>query len=283
MSGSLVRSKSGVAAARLAPWTITAAAAALVAGNGIACGAPPPERLTLVDMAGRADLVFQGVVEDIQFILSEPTGAEQRRVPFTFVTYRVDTTMRGQGVNDGDLVTLRFLGGYHAENGTVMAPSNAPRIDLGDKDILFVQGNTVRHCPLVGDSLGRLRIIGDQVYSEMGRAVQLVGRDDFAFGAQYRIDDVAITSYVNQELVLTFDGKAKDLPSDAVRLEAFLDQMGRALVRTPAPAQAFVSADPEAPLPGPDMTPAAPPEVKPEERDAAPAESPAETSPPRKG
>jgi len=47
---------------------------------------------------------------------------------------------------------------------------------MGDYDILFVEGNTRRMCPLVGGVEGRLRIIRGQAYTETGRAV-LMGND----------------------------------------------------------------------------------------------------------
>ncbi len=44
----------------------------------------------------QADLVIEGVVVDVRYVLSEPTGIEDDRIPYTFVTYRVDESFKGE-------------------------------------------------------------------------------------------------------------------------------------------------------------------------------------------
>lgn len=122
------------------------------------------EEVVDVDAAfAEADFVFEGVVESMVFRLSRAVG-EQPAVPHTFVTYRVERAFKGQAANNR--VTLRFLGGRNGDQ--VMMGSNAPLIDVGDRDVLFVKGNGLRHCPLVRCAGGRFRVLGDAMYTERG-------------------------------------------------------------------------------------------------------------------
>src|SRR5690606_39737172 len=79
------------AAANRAKERRAAALLALLLGAGAAAAqvAPTAEQPTLAEMTAMSDLVFRGVAEDVQYVLSEPGGPEATRVPFTFVTYRV--------------------------------------------------------------------------------------------------------------------------------------------------------------------------------------------------
>src|SRR5690606_27297716 len=48
-----------------------------------------------------------------------------------------------------------------------------PRPDVGDRDVVFLRGNGRSICPLVGCGKGRLRLVGESVYDEEGRAFAL--------------------------------------------------------------------------------------------------------------
>jgi hypothetical protein len=74
-------------------------------------------------------------------------------------------------------------------------------MDVGDMDVLFVHGNTIRPCPLVGSEYGRFRVIIDpddgeaKMYSEIGRELLHVPEnaeqnDRTAFGRIHRYPEV---------------------------------------------------------------------------------------------
>ena len=140
------------------------------------------------ELAMKADFVFKGRVIDIRYRESEPvvvrddTGApvldragrpvlqDGSDLPYTFVTYEVEEIYKGNA--EGRSVTLRFYGGLADEpwtgvdesGNTVVAPmemraSTIPLFDVGDRDLLFVEGNTSHECPLVDGPEGRLRLL----------------------------------------------------------------------------------------------------------------------------
>jgi hypothetical protein len=231
------------------------AVAAIALGGGTA--QTSSGQRSLKEMLVRSELAFIGRVEKIEYLLSEPTGPEGVRVPHTFVTYRLDRMFLGQA--PGGQVTLRFVGGWDARKMRYMASSNTPQFDLGDYDILFVEGNTRRMCPLVGGVGGRLRIIRGQAYTETGRAV-LMGTDgSLGSGGKYQFEEVSITNVNGHPFSMQTTGPgAKEFPSNAVEAEVLIAAIAD-LARNVAPAYVFVNADREVPFAGPDMTPAPPP------------------------
>lgn len=260
------------------PAAISFGAGLLALAAGAVAG--PPEKPTLERMVTDSDLVFRGVVEGIEYRLSEPGGQENRRIPFTFVTYRVEEVLRGQA--PGETVTLQFIGGANLETQSYMATSHTPRIDLGDEDLMFVQGNTDALVPLVGQENGRLRIIDGQVYTEMGSAVRLDDKGGMELGAQYRLEAVETMTWEGHVLKLGFGPNVKDLPSDAVAAERLVGTV-QALAKNAGPAGGnFVNADPGKPVHAPDMNPAAPPALKPGEGKAQPPQPAGEITPKRR-
>lgn len=242
--------------------------------------AGPPEKLTLEKMVASSDLVFRGVVEGIEYRLSEPGGQEHRRIPFTFVTYRVEEVLRGQA--PGETVTLQFIGGANPETKRFMATSHTPRIDLGDEDLMFVRGNTDALVPLVGDENGRFRIIDGQVYTEMGCAVTINDKGEMEIGDQYRLEAVETTTWEGHVLKIGYGPEAKDLPSDATATERLVGTV-QALAKNAGPAGGnFVNADPTEPIQAPDMNPAPPPAAKPGEEKVQPVEPAGDVSPKRR-
>lgn len=229
-----------------------------------------PAPLTIKERAAEADLVFRGVVESLEYALSEPSGQEQRRIPHTFVTYRVLEVLRGEA--PGDWVTLRFIGGLSAMSGRFMTTSHSPRIDVGDEDVLFVVGNTHRIVPLVGSQAGRFRVIGGQVYSEMGESVHLDRRGGIKYGPQYRLEEVATTKFGKEVMTVPYGSRTSELPSNAVWADDFLNLVRRIVPKT-ATVGTFVNADPRQPFAGPNLYPSPPPAPKPGELDFQPKET----------
>jgi hypothetical protein len=210
-------------------------------------------------MMAQAELVFHGVVDNIAYVLSEPAGPEQVRVPFTLVTYRIARVFHGQA--PGAQVTLQFLGGLDTESMSYMASTGVPQFDVGDEDVLFVQGNTERPSPLVGERHGRLRLIGSQVYSEAGRAVMLAGAGTLRLGARYRLPEVETTTVAGREFTHRMrERDVRPLPSEASGAADLLRALADLAPQVSAPAKPYVDAKAAGPLAAPDMTPALPPE-----------------------
>lgn len=234
-----------------------------------ASAAPPAQRTTLSGLVGASDLVFEGQVNRIEYALSDPSGAEKTRTPYTFVTYRVDRVFFGS--LDTQEITLRFIGGLDPQSMRYMSSSITPQFDLGDQDILFVQGNTQNLCPLAGNVDGRYRVIGGQVYTETGRAITLGEDGQVRIGARYALDEWQTTNVEGRIFTATADDSTKPLPSTAASADA-LRFMLTAESNGKRPVNAFVNAFADMPFPGPDMTPAAPPVAKPGEQGPAPAD-----------
>lgn len=261
---------------------IPAAVLALaVAGPVLACD---QTNHTLREMVGESELVFRGVVTDIQYAMSSPAGPEQTRVPHTFVTYRVDDVL--QGAEPGASVTLRFIGGFDAETLSFMGASIVPEFDLGDEDILFVAGNGERMCPLIGSQKGRIRLVNDQAFSDTGRAL-LIGDDgELKRGARYLLPQILSTTVMGRTFERKFsdDAMAFDANTPALQADVLVDWIGD-LAGPLVPAGSFKSADANLPFDGPDMTAVAPPalpaeaQAPAEELDPNDVEMPAEVAP----
>lgn len=240
---------------RPAASTHLALAAAVLASAGTSTVLACSSERSLETLAGDADLVFRGEIQDIRYAMSEPGGPEGTRVPHTFVTYRVDDVLRGD--NPGLVLTLRFVGGLDQESLRYTTASHVPQFDVGDEDILFVRDNGQSICPLVGHDDGRLRVIGGQLYSETGRAVSLERDGTLLMGDRFRLPEVMSTTVLGRVFPRGLGPDLKDGPSDAMTAEALAEAVDR--MALPAPAGAFASADAALPFDGPDMTPAAPP------------------------
>ena len=133
-----------------------------------------------------AELIFQGVVIDVQYKDSTPKD-KLPGIPHTFVTFNVEHIFKGD-IRSGSTMTLRFEGGV-AKDGNIMVVDGIPLFDKGDRGILFVKGNTEQPCPLVGWSQGFYRVANNtDVYSEKGN--QIVLADRLAAVSQFEKSDI---------------------------------------------------------------------------------------------
>jgi hypothetical protein len=82
----------------------------------------------------------------------------QGRAIKTYVTLSVLRTLKGA---PSETLTLELLGGELDGHG--MRVEGMPQFNVGDTEIVFVTGNGVRFCPLVGMMHGRYRVINDPV------------------------------------------------------------------------------------------------------------------------
>jgi hypothetical protein len=175
-------------------------------------------------MARQADFIFKGIVVEVGYRNSEfvqlldstgapiyengqPVYADGSNLPYSFVTCRIMEVYKGKppeirGV-PSEVVTLQMLGGIDQSdpNNDIFFVSEYPHMDVGDTDVLFVLGNTIRPCPLVGSERGRFRVITDpednepKMYNDIGRELLHVPEneeqlDQIAFGRIHRYPEV---------------------------------------------------------------------------------------------
>ncbi len=138
---------------KFSQWFVIAAAIILQATifSNMAAAQDVSLRLQTEKLLTESDLVFFGKVIDVQF--KDSVDA----IPFTFVTYQISDVIAGRP--DGDLVTLRFMGGRQQKGEVVryLTVSESPEFHTGDTDVLFVRKNGLAICPLVDCTGGRFR------------------------------------------------------------------------------------------------------------------------------
>lgn len=105
---------------------------------------------TFEQLVNQAQLIFQGVVTNVR---SEWAGAGAQRYIATFVTFQVEE--RFKGAADASY-SIRLLGGTVGDE--TMVVTDAPKFNVGDRDILFVENNGSQFIPLVGIGYGRFRV-----------------------------------------------------------------------------------------------------------------------------
>lgn len=142
---------------------------------------------SLQDLADDGDQVFMGEVLRVEYRMSQPRSGDLPGLPHTFVTFAARECY--SACEPGDEITLRFVGGLD-DRGMVMMASGLPLFDVGDTDLLFVKDNGLSACPLAGCANGRLRIIGDVVFSDDGREILLLPDGTIRRGEQHDLHAV---------------------------------------------------------------------------------------------
>lgn len=216
----------------------------------------------LASYAGGADFVFRGVVENVRYVLSSPVGQEGIPLPYTFVTFRVNSVMKGTAA--GSTVTLRFLGGLDERTGNFMSSDQTPLFDEGDDDILFATRSGGSLSSLVRNKAGRFRVIENQIYSDEGQEVSLGPDNIVRVGKRHEFPEVQTNRIGGR--VMNFQSlgaeKTNDSPSKAITVGAFsqaIEQTAEQFGSARGAAPAFEGDDPNEVIQGPDMTPVAPP------------------------
>ncbi len=95
--------------------------------------------------------------------------------------------------------TLRFLGGLHPD-GRAMQISHYPQIDIGDHDIVLIEGNNLAGCPLTKCSTGRFRISGEKIFTEEGRVLRKGDPQEkslFRYGTFLSIPELATQEFTH--------------------------------------------------------------------------------------
>jgi hypothetical protein len=134
-----------------------------------------------------ADFIFQGVVANVEYRMSDPSPEGVPQIPHTFVTFKVEKLLKGQG--NLEFITLRFIGG-DAGGGKILTVSHMPLFDVGDRDVLFVRRNGKAMCPLASCEEGRFRIIGNQLFTNEGRPLLLNNQGELVYGKAQHLEEV---------------------------------------------------------------------------------------------
>jgi len=138
-------------------------------------------RPTFEQLVQQAALIFQGTVTDVKCVW-EGQGA-QRHIE-TYVTFQIADNVKGEA---GSSYTIRMLGGTVGDESLVVV--DAPKFQVGDSDILFVEHNYDQFVPLVGIGHGRFHVQRDEeagrdiVVNDLGEPVRdlsQLGRDEQA-------------------------------------------------------------------------------------------------------
>jgi hypothetical protein len=151
----------------LLPLVLSAAAFACLNATTVI----PP---TFEQLVGQAELIFQGTVTDARSVWEGEGG--QRHIE-TYVTFQIEDSLKG---NAGSSYTIQMLGGKVGEEGLVV--EGAPKFEVGDREILFVEHNYDQFVPLVGIDHGRFHIQRDEetgrdiVMNDHGEAVKDVAK-----------------------------------------------------------------------------------------------------------
>ena len=117
-----------------------------------------PSFNTLVD---RAELIFTGQVLGQHCEWRDIAG---RRSIVTLVSFGVERWHKG---TSPAVVTLQFLGGTMGE--ITLSVSEMPKFKTGERTVLFVEGNGVAACPVIGFFHGRFSLKRD----DSGREIVL--------------------------------------------------------------------------------------------------------------
>lgn len=214
----------------------------------------------LKHFVSQSDITFRGVVTDIQYKLADPTEQGQAYIPYTFITYDVKEMIHGNFA--GKQVVLRFIGGLDERTMRYMGASNVPNFDLGDEDILFVEGNTKSMSPLVLNDRGRFRVIGGQVFSNNGREITINGKGQLQYGKRHRLEEILTTTVSGSQGTMVMDHKlspdAVQQASHSITAEALTKKIRGMALPNKVTTQ-FANADIHKALTGPSMKPASAP------------------------
>lgn len=119
--------------------------AILLAQSLSALSVLPP---TFPDLVAESDTIVQAETLDVSSRWT--TNAGGHRVIKTYVTVRVDRTLKGAASPE---LTLEFLGGRVGEDALIIP--GLPTFAVGERDFLFLAQNGASFCPLLAARHGR--------------------------------------------------------------------------------------------------------------------------------
>ena len=162
---------------------------------------------TFEEMADRADLVFVGKVVGSQ---AEWRVAGTNQAIFTLVEFHTEEILKG---NAAESVKLRFLGGTVRD--VTLEVVGVPRFKAGDRVLLFVEGNGVQFCPLVGVYHGKFEVRKDDkssravVFMHDGKPLRDVVEIGAGEGAQFGPTRARLSIPAEREPMALDDFKAR--------------------------------------------------------------------------
>jgi len=204
-----------------------------------------------------ADLIFQGTVTRIEYRFSSST-ASSKALPHTFVTFSLQSVLKGKLAAGAKTLTLRFLGGPNLK-GQYLRALDCPLFDVGDRDVVFVRRNNRNICPVAGWSQGRFRVVGSEIYNDDGREVWLLANRTLAYGEEHSLSVLDHRRGPNNFVSRLRGGDGPEEPPPALppiagaRLGAaqfltFIRQLAASPGGTQGAAAAFSDADPDQPF-----------------------------------
>ena len=214
--------------------TVAVAAAVSTAPFATASTSRPS---SLPELVSRAELIVDGEVVSIEHRNADLREPGERPRPHTFVTLRIHRLIKGRPER-ADAMTLRFLGGPNGA-GQRLVVSDIPTFAVGDRDILFIEGNGERSCPLVGGTSGRLRVVRGQVYDHAGVSLWITPEARLAaLGEQLDLDTLGYPRLAGEASAepghepLPPEGSS---PADRAGFVAILDEIYRQQAMAGAP------------------------------------------------
>jgi len=208
--------------------------------------------MDLDQLTDRATAIFVGTV-----VHSEVVVSADGSFPFTFVTFQVSSTLKGEV---GRQLTLRFHGGVTESRFVVV--HGMPQFEQGETYLLFVDGDGTAASPVLGWTQGQYRFArearsGKEILVD-GRGAPLLGIDAggrWQRGEPQNLDPSAparpapVLLATEGVEVTEAEGVVELRPEDIPAAAQVLQSLG-ALVRTRAgrpsfaPGRSLVSADP---------------------------------------
>ncbi|MGH7821468.1 MAG: hypothetical protein ACREQ9_17020 [Candidatus Binatia bacterium] len=164
-------------------------AATVLLATASGAGATVLDPVGAHDLVKRTELIFEGVVSDLQYRVSDVESKDDVALPHTFVTFEIEKTFKGSSAA-GRVITLRFEGGPDPERDEILVVHGVPRFDLGERAVVFVEKNSASTCPVTGWEQGRFRVVDGYVFAEGGQEVWLTTSNQLVFGKTVLLDEM---------------------------------------------------------------------------------------------
>jgi len=162
---------------------------------------------TFEEMTDRADLVFVGKVVELK---AEWQVAGTNQAIFTLVEFHTEEILKGTAPAS---ISLRFLGGK--VGGMTLEVVAVPICEAGVRVLLFVEGNGVQFCPLVGVYHGKFGVRKDDkssrdiVFMHDGKPLRDVAEIGAGEGAQFGPKRARLSIPAEREPMSLDDFKAR--------------------------------------------------------------------------
>ena len=162
---------------------------------------------TFEEMTDRAELIFLGKVVSSR---AEMRTVGTNQVIFTLVEFERQEVLKGEA---GASVTLQFLGGTVGD--VTLEIAGVPKFKAGDREFLFVEGNRVQFCPLVGVFHGKFGVRKDDksgrdnLVMHNGKALRDVAEIGAGVGAEFGPKRAKLSIQANAEPLSVDDFKSK--------------------------------------------------------------------------